>query len=70
MTPEQLDILGVEIVDKANNILALQRLPLPATALRDAFAQVLREIRDVAKNLYLDLADDDPWADWGESWAE
>ena len=70
MNAEQLDILGVEIVDKANNILALQKLPLPAADLRDAFANVLREIRDVAKNLYLDLADDDPWADWGEGWAE
>jgi len=70
MNAEQLDILGVEIVDKANNILALQKLPLPAADLRDAFAKALREIRDVAKNLYLDLADDDPWADWGEGWAE
>ena len=69
MNKQQLDILGMEIVDKADNILALQRIGLPPQAIADAFAGVLREIRDTARALYLELSDDDPWADWPD-WGE
>ena len=68
MNKQQLDILGIEIVDKANSILALQRLPLPPQDIIRAFAIALKEIRDTGRNLHIDISGEDPW-DW-TGWAE
>lgn len=70
MTDEQLNILGIEIVDKANNILALQRLPLPPQDIVKAFAGVLRDIRDTGRKLHNEFSTYDPWEDWGDNWRE
>ena len=59
LTAEQLGQLGY-LVDKADNYLALM-MPFPAMH-RNAVRHGLMEIRATLHELYVAIADDDPWA--------
>lgn len=64
MDKRQLEILGINIVEKADNYLLMQRLGrLPARDSVNSLTQGLTEIRDAAKALYIEIAGKDPWKD-------
>jgi len=61
MNEEQLDRLGQEIVDKADNFLEYKNMALPPKMIIDALLNGPSEIRSTARDLYVELSGDDPW---------
>lgn len=50
-----------KIVDDAENILHGRKMPLPADAHLHQFVLKMREIRDIARKLYVEIEGSDPW---------
>lgn len=50
-----------QIVDGAENILHARKLPLPAEMHLEQFELKMREIRDAAHTLYVEIEGSDPW---------
>ena len=61
MNENQLEIIGVRIADKAENILALEFIP--QDMLVDAMRVALEEIMRDARALYVEISGDNPWED-------
>ena len=61
MNENQLEIIGVRIADKAENILALEFIPqdMLVDAMRVALEEIMRDVRA----LYVEISGDNPWED-------
>lgn len=57
---EILERLG-QLVDKAENYLAMQVIPVPPTMLIDSLKTGLEDVRDEIKTLYFRLGGDNVW---------
>lgn len=61
ITQEQIDTIG-ELADTCDNNVEASRLPIPAETHVEMLRGALEEISRQLKNIYKDVAQDDPWA--------
>ncbi len=60
MDEAQLETLG-QLVDKAENFLSLQKMPIPEKMRVESLIQAVTELRDEIKSFYLENGGEDVW---------
>jgi len=61
ITEKQLEMLGTQIADKADNFISFANLPVLPEQKVDALLAGLKEIKKIARELYIEISGDDPW---------